>query len=117
MGTTSEASVDCQMMRTVEPTCVVCWNTKRDPALCCMHRVCWDCLQKLDRLECPTCRAHINLRDFVRIKKYNETRWPIRDYSGSETSDSSGSDSDFELTSEDESESEEESNQSEDEND
>ena len=110
------------MLLTVETTCVVCWTTTRDPSLSCMHRVCWDCLKKLNK--CPICRARITLFDIFYIRKYNLirlTRSPVRGYSGSNTSsETSGSDSDFELnlTSEDESDqSEEESDQSEDESD
>ena len=125
----SEA-VACQMLRTVEPTCVVCWTATRDPSLSCMHRVCWDCLKKLNNRDCPVCRAHITPRDFFHIRKYNLIRLTrrlseldhlIASLSSSETSsETSGSDSDFELnlTSEDESDqSEEESDQSEDESD
>jgi len=93
-----------------------------------MHRVCWDCLKKLNT--CPICRARITLFDIFYIRKYNLIRLTrrrdeldhlIASLSGSETSsETSGSDSDFELnlTSEDESDqSEEESDQSEDESD
>ena len=97
---TSEAAVDCQMLRTVEPTCAVCWNTTKVPSLSCMHRICWTCLEQLNKRECPTCRARITLRDVFDIKIYNGDYDRSGSDSGSETNNS---DSEFECESEDES--------------
>ena len=99
---TSEAAVDCQMLRTVEPTCAVCWNTTKVPSLSCMHRICWGCLKQLNKLECPTCRARITLPDVLNINIYNGDYDRSGSDSGSETNNS---DSEFECESEDESES------------
>lgn len=51
----------------VEKECPVCFSKERLVILSCLHTVCFECLEKLNELNCPMCRSEIDVKKIRKI--------------------------------------------------
>lgn len=67
---------DFVILSTVANECQICYRKTTTPALKCMHRLCFTCLNQLinrNILKCPSCRRCINHNDIQQIADYDDT--------------------------------------------
>ncbi len=67
---------EVKVLSTVANECQICYRKTTTPALECMHRLCFTCLNQLinrNLLKCPSCRRGIKHNDIQQIADYDDT--------------------------------------------